>query len=159
MNSTIIQIAHKVLLQEPKYALDAIRSVSGEFQIILPNIVSITAMYEDLKLNISKVISLLRATPMTKEENASIAFLKRFIQGRNKDQLKQLLKLLTGWDVICVEKIDITFVVRHGKGRIPSIHTCGPTLDLPSTHVNIPDFRSEWESILDNKESMEMNIA
>ncbi|KAL3871861.1 hypothetical protein ACJMK2_039833 [Sinanodonta woodiana] len=55
--------------------------------------------------------------------------------------------------------IDIQFIVRHGKGRLPSIYTCGPMLELPSTNANYPDFRSKWESMLDSKECMEINIV
>ena len=116
-------------------------------------------LYESLKPDIPKVLGLLKASPSTKEESASFGFLQRFVRGRNTKQLVQLLRLLTGSDVVCVDKIDVTFVVRFGKGRVPSIHTCGPTLELPSTYVNFPDFRTEWESIMDSKYSMEMSIA
>ncbi|XP_033752673.1 uncharacterized protein LOC117336293 [Pecten maximus] len=160
MSSAIIQIAHRVLIQEPKYALDAMKGVCGNaLQLFLPDIESVSALYERLNPSVAKVIRLLKATPSTKEENASFGFLQRFIRGRNKEQLKLLLRLLTGSDVVCVDKIDITFVVRYGKGRIPTIHTCGPSLELPSTYINFPDFRSEWESILSDKDSMKMSIA
>ncbi|KAL3890224.1 hypothetical protein ACJMK2_002515 [Sinanodonta woodiana] len=160
MASIIVQIAHKVLIQESKYALDTISGVGeGVWQIDFPDTESILTLYGRLDPTIPKVIELLCASPRTKEENASIGFLHRFIRGRNKLQLRKLLRFLTGSDVICVDKIDIQFIVRHGKGRLPSIHTCGPMLELPSTYANYPDFRSEWESMLDSKECMEMNIV
>ncbi|KAL3885468.1 hypothetical protein ACJMK2_025524 [Sinanodonta woodiana] len=145
MVSIIVQIAHKVLIQESKYALDAISGVGeGVWQIDFPDTESILTLYGRLDPAIPKVIELLCASPRTKE---------------NKLQLRKLLRFLTGSDVICVDKIDIQFIVRHGKGRLPSIHTCGPMLELPSTYANYPDFRSEWESMLDSKECMEMNIV
>ncbi|XP_021367845.1 uncharacterized protein LOC110459754 isoform X2 [Mizuhopecten yessoensis] len=160
MNSTVIQIAHRVLIQEPKYALDAMRNVSGNtLQLLLPDIASISSIYTKLNPTVTKVLGLLHASPTTKEENASFGFLKRFVRGRNNEQLKQFIRFLTGSDVVCVDKIEVTFVLRYGKGRVPTIHTCGPTLELPSTYVNFPDFRSEWESILSNTDSMEMSIA
>ncbi|KAL3852078.1 hypothetical protein ACJMK2_015765 [Sinanodonta woodiana] len=160
MASIIVQIAHKVLIQESKYALDAISGVGeGVWQIDFPDTESILTLYGRLDPAIPKVIELLCASPRTKEENASIGFLHRFIRGRNKLQLRKLLRFSTGSDVICVDKIDIQFIVCHGKGRLPSIHTCGPMLELPSTYANYPDFRSEWESMLDSKECMEMNIV
>ncbi|KAL3879094.1 hypothetical protein ACJMK2_031408 [Sinanodonta woodiana] len=160
MASIIVQIAHKVLIQESKYALDAISGVGeGVWQIYFPDTDSILTLYGRLDPTIPKVIELLCASPRTKEENASIGFLHRFIQGRNKLQLRKLFSFLTGSDVICVDKIDIQFIVHHGKGRLPSIHNCGPMLELPSTYANYPNFRSEWESMLDSKECMEMNIV
>ncbi|KAL3881849.1 hypothetical protein ACJMK2_028241 [Sinanodonta woodiana] len=148
MASLIVQIAHKVLIQESKYALDDISGVGeGVWQIDFPDTESILTLYGRLDPTIPK------------EENASIGFIHRFIRGRNKLQLRKLLRFLTLSDVICVDKIDIQFIVRYGKERLPSIHTCGPMLELPSTYANYPDFRSEWESMLDSKECMEMNIV
>ncbi|KAL3882538.1 hypothetical protein ACJMK2_028874 [Sinanodonta woodiana] len=132
MASIIVQIAHKVLIQESKYALDAISGVGkGVWQIDFPDTESILTVFRRLDPTIPKLIELLCASPRTKEENASIGFLHRFIRGRNKLQLRKLLRFLTGSDVICVDKIDI---------QLPSIHTCGPMLELPSTYANYPDF-------------------
>ncbi|KAL3872278.1 hypothetical protein ACJMK2_040212 [Sinanodonta woodiana] len=163
MASIIVQIAHKVLIQESKYALNVI-SGAGEsvWQIDFPDTESILTMYGRLDPTIPKVKERLCASPRTKEENDSIGFLHRFIRERNTLQLRtplRLLRFFTGSDVICVDKIDIQFIVRHGKGRLPSIHTCGPMFELPSTYANYPDFRSGWESMLDSKECMEMNIV
>ena len=158
--SHILQIAHRVVIQEPKYALDALQRVGNPFWITeFPNIDSILTMYEKLQPSVQKVLALLKASPVTKEQNDSLKYMQRFVRGRNKDQLKHLLRFLTGSDMLCVSSIEITFVVRHGVGRVPTAHTCGPVLELPSTYVSYADFRNEWESILQAKENMAMMIA
>ena len=158
--SLILQIAHRVVIQEPKYALDALQRVGKHFWITeFPSIDSILTMYEKLQPSVQKVLALLKASPVTKEQSDSLKYMQRFVRGRNKDQLKHLLRFLTGSDMLCVSSIEVTFVVRHGVGRVPTAHTCGPVLELPSTYVSYPDFRNEWESILQAKENMAMMIA
>ncbi|XP_055957634.1 uncharacterized protein LOC130013114, partial [Patella vulgata] len=136
----------------------SIALILGE-EHLTPSIDSILNIYDSLKTTVQKVIKLFNATPLCKEESTSFEFLKRFTRGRDSRQLKRLLRLLTGSDVICVDQILVSFVVRHGCQRIPTIHTCGPSLELPSTYLSFPDFRSEWENILENKESIKMTIA
>ena len=154
------QIAHKVLIQEPKYALDAMSNIGEEaLRSFFPEVESVIKMYEHLEPTASRVIKLLQANPSSQEESKSLGFLHQFIRGRNKIQLRRLLRLLTGSDVICVEKIEINFIAHPDRGGLPSIHTCGPMLELPSTYRKFPDFRSEWESILENPSCMEMHIA
>ena len=156
----ILQIAHRVIIQEPKYVLDSLQRVGRHFwSKEFPTVDSILVMYEKLEPTIQKVLALFKANPLTKEQNDAFKFLQKFVRGRNKTQLRYLLRFLTGSDMLCVESIEITFVVRHGVGRVPTAHTCGPVLELPSTYMNFPDFRNEWESILQGKENMHMTLA
>ena len=148
----ILQIAHRVIIQEPKYVLDSLQRVGRHFwSKEFPTVDSILVMYEKLEPTIQKVLALFKANPLTKEQNDAFKFLQKFVLGRNKTQLRYLLRFLTGSDMLCVESIEITFVVRHGVGRVPTAHTCGPVLELPSTYMNFPEFRNEWESILQGK--------
>ncbi|KAL3871862.1 hypothetical protein ACJMK2_039834 [Sinanodonta woodiana] len=90
MASIIVQIAHQVLIQESKYALDAVSGVGeGVWQIDFPDTESILTLYGRLDPTIPKVIELLCTSPRTREENASIGFLHQFIRGRNKLQLRK----------------------------------------------------------------------
>lgn len=158
--SMILQIAHRIIIQEPKYAIDAVQRVGQHFLVsFFPNTEQILSVFSSCEPTIPKVLGLLRANPVSKEENESLLYLKKFIRGRQKGELKKFLHFLTGSDMLCVEKIEVTFVVRHGAGRAPTAHTCGPVLELPSTYVNYPDFRNEWESILQAKENMTMMIV
>ncbi|GAA6091618.1 uncharacterized protein LOC113078290, partial [Tachysurus ichikawai] len=52
----------------------------------------------------------------------------------------------TGSDVICVEDIQVIFTPLEGLSRRPIAHTCGPTLELPSTYNSYPDLRAKMEA-------------
>ncbi|XP_053406772.1 uncharacterized protein LOC128559395 [Mercenaria mercenaria] len=160
LSCLVLQISHRVLIQEPKYAMDALQRVG---QIIwreeFPSVDMILSMYAKSEPTVPKVLALFSANPMSKEQNESFKYLQKFVRGRNKEQLRQLLRFLTGSDMLCVSQIDVSFVVRYGAGRVPTAHTCGPVLELPCTYVSYPDFRNEWESILQAKENMNMMIA
>ena len=140
MAPTIQQVAHKTIIQESKYALDAISSIAMPYlKGLIPSIDHLMSIYSDLKPTCAKVVALFRCNPATKEESQALTYLTRFVRGRNEMQLKTLIRFLTGADVICVSHIEIQFVVRHGAARAPTVHTCGPTLQLPSTYIHFPD--------------------
>lgn len=52
---------------------------------------------------------------------------------------------------MCVDKIDISFVNFTGLGRKFIAHTCGPTIELPSTYECYPEFRMELKNQLSNQ--------
>ena len=160
MVQAILQVAHKTIIQESKYALDAISDIA-QVRLIqhIPTVKDLLVLYEALKPTQAKVVKLLHCNPASKEESLAFSYLTHFIRGQNDNELKKLLRLLTGADVICVDQIEVNFVIRHGTSRIPTAHTCGPLLELPSNYLHFPDFRAEWENILQNVESMTMNVA
>ncbi|KAJ8314681.1 hypothetical protein KUTeg_006831, partial [Tegillarca granosa] len=130
-----LKIAHKTLIQEVKYIIDVIGHIGDDMlKTLFPDVKSFFSSYEQLMPSVSRMLALFNCNPVTTEQNKCLGYLQRFARGRNKKQLKQLLRFLTGSDIICVNKIDVSFIIRHGKGRLPSVHTCGPLLELPSTY-------------------------
>ena len=60
------------------------------------------------------------------------------------DELRRLIRFLTGADMICVPHIEVSFFVSTGRfARRLIVHTCGPSVQLPTTYLHYPDFRSE----------------
>ena len=73
--------------------------------------------------------------------------------------LKHLLCFLAGAEILVVEAINVTFKKNESKfTRRPSVHTCGPCLELPSTYINFCELREEFSSIL-NKSAWEMDTV
>lgn len=137
ITQTLLQIAHKTLIQEVKYVIDAIGHIGEDMlKTLFPDVKSIFSMYEQLEPSVSRVLALFNCNPVTTQQNKCLGYLQRFVRGRNKKQLKQLLRFLSGSDIICVNKTDVSFIIRHRKGRLPSVHTCGPLLELPSIYVS-----------------------
>jgi hypothetical protein len=156
----ILHVAHKEIIQESSYAIETMRSIDHKrFVSFFPDCSAIMAVYDQLEPSVSKVLNLLEANPQTTEQNKCLSYFQRFIRGRSSNDLGRLLRFLTGADVICVEKIQVSFIKATGLARRPIIHTCGPSVELPETYLHFPDFRSEWEHLLANEASFEMNLA
>lgn len=105
-------------------------------------------LYEDIKPTTRKVIKMITACPANSAENQSLQFLLQYIRGLDERGLRKLMRFLTGSDIICVKDIQVTFTSLEGLARRPVAHTCGPTVELPSTYNSYPVFRAEMEAIL-----------
>lgn len=79
------------------------------------------------------VINLLSTNPTSEAEQNSLEDFKRFVQSLNGSDLGGLLQFLTGSNIILCKTITVTFTTLEGKSRRPIVHTCGPSLELPST--------------------------
>ena len=150
VKETILGIAHKELIQEPKYAGDSIASTAREgLCLLLPDVDAIMKMYEAKKPTPRKIIKLLEADPQDREQSSSLGYLKQFVRGLDDSMLKKFLRFLTGAEVICTSTIRVAFNKMRGFERAPQAHTCGPLLELPSTYSSYTDLRREFVSILD----------
>ena len=147
----VLQLAHKVLLQDPSYALETMRRVvTPTLTPQFSGIGQIREMYENLAPTPKKVIDIIDGQPMTKEENQALKFFHQYIRSQTKKSLGHLLHFLTGSFIMSVDKIGIRFVHLSGAARQPVAHTCGPCLELPNTYGSYREFRSEWESVLNS---------
>lgn len=149
MRPMIISIAHKELIQEPKYALDAFSRVAGpSLQAFLPTQFELCTLYDTKTPCTRKVLKLLKSFPGSQDETSALSFLKQFIKSMDCQMLRKFLRVVTGCEYISVEAINITFNRQRGFGRTPQIRTCGPLIELPSTYGSYREFRSEWSPIL-----------
>ncbi|XP_063971547.1 uncharacterized protein LOC135158759 [Lytechinus pictus] len=133
----MFQLAHKVIIQNGSYAMQCMREVvTPQLLSNLPTPSVVLSIYQELQ-------------PTTKkEETNSVRLLMQYIKGQDKKGLKKLMHFLTGSEVMSVSKIMVQFTSLEGAGRRPVAHTCGPTLELPSTYGSYREFRQEWDCIL-----------
>lgn len=156
----LLSIAHKLIIQHPKYALDKMSEVARKaFRHAFPNQTNIQKMYENGKPTTRKVVKLLDASPATQAESQSLRYLQQYIRGLDQTGLRKFLRFTTGSDVLCVDKLEIVFTSLDGVARRPVAHTCGPVLELPWTYLSFPELRVELDSILSNNSCLVMNIA
>jgi hypothetical protein len=149
MKAVILQLAHKQLIQEAKYALERMADVAREkLMLYFPNPACLTEMYAAKTPTPRKVATLLHANPTTKEEDRSYTFLKLFIRGSDSPMLQKFLRFVTGSDTMSVDKITVEFSKLKGAGRRPIAHTCGAVLELPCTYGSYGEFRGEFQLIL-----------
>lgn len=159
LRAVLVQVAHKQMIQHPKYALDNIAEVAGPIlRKFFPSVQDMKKLYEDIKPTTRKVIKMITASPANSAENQSLRFLHQYIRGLDEIGLRKLMRFLTGSDVICVKEIQVTFTSLEGLARRPIAHTCGPTVELPSTYSSYPELRAEMVSILSSN-TYAMDIA
>ena len=154
----IIEIAHKELVQKPRYASDCWLDVLYPLKSFLTSVDDLFQIYKSLYPTPSKVCKLIKADPQNSTERESLSYLKRWIKGLDENVLAKFLRFSTGSDVILCEAIAVTFTSLVGKGRRPIFHTCGSVIELPATYEDFCDFREEWCGLMSNVD-IEMGIA
>ena len=88
-------------------------------------------------------------------ENESInqqrvcGYLKTMIGNMSNNEVRTLLRFITGSSVCSAKRIEVTYNTLSGFARRPIAHTCDCTLQLPSTYINYDDFFNEFRIIID----------
>ncbi len=160
LKGILLKVAHKQLIQKPRYAAEKMSLIAGHFlkeAFMSPQ--DVLRMYEDKKPTTRKLLKLLDASPTTQAENQSFHFLQQYIRGLDDAGLRKMLRFVTGSDIICVNKVEVLFTPVDGLARRPAVHTCGPALELPWTYTSYPKLRTEMDSILASKSSYKFSIA
>lgn len=83
---------------------------------------------------------------------------KRFVKNHSDNDLVSLLQFSTGGKIIFCEISTVTFTTLDGNTRWPIVHTCGPTLELPSTYQYYNELANEFTALLNAKDSWSFNI-
>ncbi|KAK7944641.1 hypothetical protein WMY93_000369 [Mugilogobius chulae] len=153
LKAILLQAAHKVIIQTPKYALDNMAATSMSWlRTKITTEEEMQKMYEDKKPTCKKVLRLIEANPSNPVEQQSLKYLQQYIRELDQVRLRHLLRFITGSDVICVPKIQVMFTLLDGLSRRPVAHTCGAVLELPSTYNSFPELRVEMDGVLNNKQ-------
>lgn len=88
LKATLLSIAHKLIIQQPKYALDKLSEVVvPAFRKVVCSLDNIQQIYEKVKPTTRKVLKLLDASPSTQPEHQSFRYLQQYIRGLNQSDL------------------------------------------------------------------------
>ncbi|KAL1022820.1 hypothetical protein UPYG_G00032800 [Umbra pygmaea] len=147
--NVLIEIAHKELVQKPKYVIDCWRDVT-QMHISL-NGGELKEMYANLKPTPRKVVGLLHFPAcMTTKQKEIEHHLKRYIREMDEEKLSRFLRFTTGSDLITCNRISALFSQMSDFTRRPIGRTCGRVLELADCYDNFPDFRAEFNAVLDS---------
>ena len=130
------ELARQELIQKPFLMASSCKKISA-LKNRIPSKHVLYSIYAAREPSCKKLLNLLSCSPANDAERDSLSYLKRYIRGLDGPQLCKLLKFLTGADQILCKSIRVTFIKDQTEfSRQPIAHTCGPTLELPSTYHN-----------------------
>ncbi|XP_051940238.1 uncharacterized protein LOC127613309 [Hippocampus zosterae] len=147
---TILQeIAHKELIQKPMFVIDCWREVT--LHRVSISLEALNKLCSDLQPTSKKVCQLLKfATDLTPKQKEVINHLKRFIRELDEFKLHKFLRFCTGSDLVVTNAILVEFQEMTEFSRRPVGHTCGKVLHIADSYENFPDFRSEFNAVLES---------
>ena len=109
----------------------------------------VCAIYQRLTVSPRKILSLITVPEFKSvQEDRVFQYLRTMIGNMQPEELRLLMRYITGSCVCTVSNIGITFNSLAGLSRRPIAHTCSCTLEIPTTYVNYDDFCKEFYSIL-----------
>ena len=154
------ELAHQELVQKPRYIVDCLAPIINRMRVYTPfqTMEDLQKLYNEKKPTAKRVINLLSANPTPGDEQNSLEHFKRFVKSLNGNDLGGPLQFLTGSNIILCETVTVTFTTLEGKSRRPIVHTCGPSLELPSTYQCYNELAEEFTAILNAKDSWSFNI-
>lgn len=158
LNQVLLELAHKEIIQKPHYVINCWANIIPFFLEYFHNLGDIELLYEKLVPTAPRVISSFRAEERNEAEREVMKHLKRFVRGLDKVKLGRFLQFCTGSNVMINDSINIMFTRLEGLERRPIAHTCTYLLEIPTTYQCYPEFREEFNSILEAN-SWEMNIV
>ncbi|CAG2192344.1 unnamed protein product [Mytilus edulis] len=145
------EIAHKEIIQAPKYIIDCWKTVFEETNAKFIDLKKLSELYEKLQPTNRKVVQILKFPDFMDAPCSEVSnYLKRFVKNLEADTLKRFLRFCTGSDLLTAECITIEFNSLTGLERRPTAHTCGCVLKLPKVFEDFMSFRSEFDQILEH---------
>ena len=154
------ELTHQELVQKPLYIVDCLAPIMNRMRVYTPfqTMGDVQKLYNEKKPTAKSVINLLSTNPTPEAEQNSEEDFKRLVQSLNGSDLGDLLQFLTGSSIILCKTVTVTFTTVEGKSRRPIVHTCGPSLELPSTYQYYNELAEEFTTLLNAKDSWSCNI-
>ncbi|XP_034074374.1 uncharacterized protein LOC117547703 [Gymnodraco acuticeps] len=145
----IEEIAHKEMVQKPMFVIDCWREINHQHLNLSPE--ALTKLLSDLQPTTKKVCKLLKFdVDLTTNQKEVANHLKRFIRELDESKLQKFLRFCTGSDLIVTDSIYVGFEKMTEFTRRPIAHTCGNILHIADSYENFPDFRSEFNAVLES---------
>lgn len=150
--STIEHVAEHEFLTKPAAAISMVNSgipnAHREFWSSR-TLGGLLFIHGELTVTSTKILQLLMLPNASSVNEKRVhSYLTTMISNINKDELRSLLRFITGSSVCSAKDILITFNSLSGLARRPIAHTCDCTLELPTTYVNYDDFYEDFCAIL-----------
>ncbi|CAL8342143.1 unnamed protein product [Arctogadus glacialis] len=150
LRAAILRLAHKALIQEPKFIIDCFHSSIHNAVATLITKDSIMELYKSKRPTNKKVAQMIKPSneSLNAQEQTALNHLLGYVRSIDQNKLEIFLRFCTGSTVLCKDTIEVTFNRLCGLSRRPVAHTCGAVLELPCTYSSYPEFRKEFDNVL-----------
>ncbi|XP_066927273.1 uncharacterized protein [Clytia hemisphaerica] len=159
LENIVVQLAHKELIQKPKYIASAWSRVFDSVKFPISFMVRLKEVYKEKVPTGRKVVALFKCENPSAKELLCLEHLKTYTRNLSRDKLEKLLRFMTGSDTINVKNIEIDFRELDGHDKTPVFHTCGPVLTLPNTYTSYIELAEQFSEILNKDCLLEFDIV
>ena len=87
---------------------------------------------------------ILKALNINSSEQRVFNCFLQFIGSLGPDELRLLLRFITGSSIVLADSIHVTFNATSGLSHFLVAHTCSPAIELPSTYPTYPNFERDF---------------
>ncbi|XP_071173910.1 uncharacterized protein [Mytilus edulis] len=141
----IEEIAHKEILQEPKFVIECWKDIFRNKLSV--NRKELVQLYENKNPTVAKVLKLLKFPDVLELKEQIVAgYLKKFIKSLDEKGLQNFMRFCTGSNLMCYQ-LNVAFSMLSGFERRPTAQTCGNMLQLPSCYESVADLREDFMNI------------
>ena len=147
------EVAHSVILASRAYAV-------AEWTRVFATYADVLVTVPESRRMTGTVIAKLMTTSgkQTDREKSIMNMLDSFLRKANAAMCRNFLRFVTGFDMVCVEEISVSFYTPHGNlDRRPIAHTCTAALELPNTYRTVTELIDEFDQLFKNKEVFEFD--
>ena len=161
LKEVVVSTARHLFLGKPLGVLNTIHSgVPKPFlQFFRKMTVSeFFGLYKALNATAERVLGLIEEpTAMNSAEKRIFSYLITYVCNSRQDDLRLLLRFVTGSSVLLGESIQVVFNNTEGLARSPTAKTCSCTIELPLSYSTYPEFEQELSKVLSSEGAWAMD--
>ncbi|KAF3854508.1 hypothetical protein F7725_022563 [Dissostichus mawsoni] len=137
--------------QEQDLLRDALADFSVDADELLDVLNSCECRKRVTAASLPEILDEISHKELMKSKEAEVALhLKRYIRELDEEKLGRFLRFCTGSNLLTSGQIQVEFIAQSSFTRRPIGRACGMILQLSDNYDSFPDFRSEFNSILES---------
>jgi len=150
ISGIVHELAHKELVQEPKFIIDCWKDVLQPSPFGKVTSTELRDLYNEAIPTSKKVIQRLRINPTSVTQNETANHIKRYLREADRSTLEAFLRFCTGSDLLVHSNREITieFTEMSEFELRPIGRTFSQTLLLGEHYSNYPEFRAEMNCVM-----------
>ena len=162
VETLLFELAHQELVQKPRYIVHCWAPILSTLQVNYPAFQTrdgLTNLYASKRPTARKIIKLFKAETQNESQKQSLDHLKPYVRTLEGKAIERFLHFITGSDVIACEHITVEFNTLDGFDRRPTVHTCGPVLELPTAYDSYTDLAEEFTNLMRSEQAWSFDIV